>query len=870
MATPADQQRQHAMELVLDGWREAESVPYQFTARREYKREIRRVAQFVKKHRQERIHAAKNSAVMAEMGALIAKVDAGISEAEATLENLHSLPCMQIAGSDPLPRILQAADEIVRAFGPKVGHAVCIFYFQMLKQHADFTFKEIRVFPAALKLALLAEAGRMVKDGTMNGESRVFDHLRCACEFSSRLWEACISQVVPFEAMLEEDPSGIYPRMDVFSKNMYRSVVADFARKSGRLETEVARQAFELAARANSGPNTNHVGYYLLAQGRSELLENLRPGSTRTFLYKLRAVAGSERFYVYAQLCMAITLSAIAVLVSFPGAHWILKCGAFFAFGVISLEAIEEAATTLIYQFLQPRGLPRLSLGVEEDSELSTAVIVPALLISEKQIDRLVSSLEEQFLFSAGSHVRLVLLMDSPDSVAKPGPGAHNPLVRRCARLIEDLNRKYDSAPFAMLYRKSEFNPQQGVWMGRERKRGKIEDFFHFIKNQKDPFDIKTGDMAAIGKVRYAIVIDEDCMFDAGGIQKLIGTMAHPLNRAVLDEKKGTVSRGYGIISPRPSYAAGGKSNWRFSSIFFGEDTTTQPQPVRDNYQDLFGKSTCMGKGIYDLDIYGKALAQRLPENTVLSHDIIDGAYMRTGFAGDVRLFEQFPSSYEVFAQRRHRWVRGDWQNLPWILPKVPCGNGKRSPNRLGFLYRWALLQNIRRSTIEIACLSLFLCAWFGQVQKPGTLIASILLAIISPAYLNLLLNVAIAMYRGWFSPIPRLALRFAGTAHLMLIIKVVFTAHLAFMSLDAISRTVFRMLTRKNLLEWQSMVQIEEKSRSITLSELYFAITLVSVIAAGTFLTIMRPSAVAWLAVPFLLLWGLSKPVSRWLATPV
>jgi len=856
------------MELVLDGWREAESVPYKFVARREYKREIRRVAQFVKKHRQEIIHAAKNSVAMPEIVALMAKVDAGISEAEATLENLHHLPCVQIAGSDPLPRILQAADEIARAFGPKVGHAACISYFEMLKQHADFTFKEIRVFPAALKLALLAEAGRMIKDGTMNGESRVFDHLKCACEFSSQLWQECISQAVPFEAMLEKDPSGIYPRMDAFSKNMYRSVVADFARKSGRLETEVARQACELATRANSGSNANHVGYYLLAHGKSELLENLRPRSTGTFLYKLRAVGGSERFYVYAQLCVAIILSAIAVLISSPG-PWILKCGAFFAFGVISLEAIEEAATTLIYQFLQPRGLPRLCPGEEENSELSTAVIVPALLISEAQIDRLVSSLEEQFLL-AGSHVRLALLMDSPDSAAKPGPGAHNPLVRRCARLVEDLNRKYGSAPFVMLYRKSEFNPQQGVWMGRERKRGKIEDFFHFIKHQKDPFDIKIGDMAAMEKVRYAIVIDEDCMFDAGGIQKLIGTMAHPLNRAVVDEKKGTVSRGYGIISPRPSYAAGGKSNWRFSSIFFGEDTAIQPQPVRDNYQDLFGKSICMGKGIYDLDIYGKTLAQRLPENTVLSHDIIDGAYMRTGFAGDIQLFEQFPSSYEVFAQRRHRWVRGDWQNFPWILPRVPCGNGKRSPNRLGFLYRWALLQNIRRSMIEIVCLSLFLCAWFGQVQKPGALIALILLAIIGPAYLNVLFNVAIAVYRGWFSPIPRLALRFAGAAHLMLIIKVIFTAHLAFMSLDAISRTVFRMLTRKNLLEWQSMVQTEEKSRSITLSGLYFAITLVSAIAAGAFLTIMRPPAIAWLAVPFLLLWGLSKPVSRWLSTPV
>src|SRR5690606_31650211 len=380
---------------------------------------------------------------------------------------------------------------------------------------------------------------------------------------------------------------------------------------------------------------------------------------------------------------------------------------------------------------------------------------------------------------------------------------------------IRDLNARYapgtDDA-FYLLHRPRRWNPQQGVWMGWERKRGKLAEFNRFVRGgAPGAFPVVVGDVTLLQQVRYVITLDADTVLPPAAAPLLVGALAHPLNRAVYDDAAGRVVRGYGILQPRVGVTLPSAHRSRFAAIHSGHPgVDPYTTAVSDVYQDLYGEGSFTGKGIYDVDAFEQATHGRFPENTLLSHDLIEGNYARAGLATDIRVYDDYPARYLTFARRKHRWIRGDWQLLGWLTPRVPGPDGPER-NRLSLLSRWKILDNLRRSTVEVAQLVLIVAGWtvlpgsplrwtllgIGAVAAPW--IVSLLLALVRPPFDK--------SWRAYYGGVFQDAVTSAQQVALALTVL----PHQAWVSLDAIARTLWRLsVTRRNLLEWQAAQQTE------------------------------------------------------------
>ncbi|MGH7536077.1 MAG: hypothetical protein ACREMG_10930, partial [Gemmatimonadales bacterium] len=350
------------------------------------------------------------------------------------------------------------------------------------------------------------------------------------------------------------------------------------------------------------------------------------------------------------------------------------------------------------------------------------------------------------------------------------------------------------------------------VWMGWERKRGKLAEFNRFLRGgAPDAFCTIVGDAAVLRQVRYVITLDSDTVLPPGAAGLLIGALAHPLNRAVYDPALGRVVAGYGILQPRVGVSLPSAHRSQFAAVHSGHPgVDPYTTAVSDVYQDLYGEGSFTGKGIYDVDAFEQATHGRFPENTLLSHDLIEGNYARAGLATDIVVYDDYPTRYLTYTRRKHRWIRGDWQLLHWLTGRVPGPDGPE-PNRLSLLSRWKILDNLRRSTVEIAQLAFLLAGW---ILLPGSPLAWTLLglgAIAAPYILSLLLGLLRPpidkSWRAYYSAVGV----DAATSLDQLALAITFLPHQAWVSADAIARTLWRLLvTRRNLLEWQAASLVE------------------------------------------------------------
>ncbi len=356
---------------------------------------------------------------------------------------------------------------------------------------------------------------------------------------------------------------------------------------------------------------------------------------------------------------------------------------------------------------VKPNALPRLDFSSGIAPECRTTVAVPTMLKSDEGIDQLIETLEIHFLANRDEYLHFALLTDFADASAEVMPG-DDELLERARAGIERLNREH--APergdrFFLFHRPRRWNHGEGVWMGYERKRGKLEDFNAVLRGgSRECFSGIVGDLAILPSIRYVITLDTDTHLPREAAWRMVGAMAHPLNRPVFDTARGIVTEGYGILQPRVSVSlAGARKSW-FVRLWAGEvGMDPYTRQVSDVYQDLFGEGSFIGKGIYDVDAFRRAKEGRFPENTVLSHDLLEGCHVRSGLLSDVELYEGHPSRYNVDVARRHRWIRGDWQIIQWLLPRVSAAGGRRARNPLSALSRWKILDNLRRSLVPAA-----------------------------------------------------------------------------------------------------------------------------------------------------------------------
>ena len=656
-----------------------------------------------------------------------------------------------------------------------------------------------------------------------------------------------------------------YEPMDFPTRDRYRRAIENLARRSPLDEIAVASAAVREAQLARSALiRDSDPGHYLIGSGARAFESHI--GYTPSFSQRFWRGAAATGLFGYVS-CIAL-ITALLVGLALLGVNSEGLTGGMIA--VLALLAVSPAwdmAIALVNRSVTnrwgPKILPALALKDGVPVNLRTVLVVPVLFTNQAAIDDQVARLEVHYLSNTDAGLRFVLLSDWTDADTQQLPSDQGFLDRARAGIAE-LNARYvQNGPplFLLLHRMRLWNEAQKKWMGWERKRGKLHELNRLLRGATDTSfldaDAVLGEIA--GTIRYVITLDADTRLPRGAAKRLIGKMAHPLNQPFFDPTLGRVTHGHGILQPRvtPSLPIGTESSlfqWAFSGP---NGLDPYAFAVSDVYQDLFEEGSFVGKGIYDVDVFERALHQRIPENTVLSHDLLEGVFTRAALASDVEVVEEFPSRYDVELARQHRWIRGDWQLLPWIL-----GGGRAVPA----LGRWKMLDNLRRSLSAPALLLSFLVGW--QLQPAAALFwtAFLALTILLPPLLPTLAAI-IPRHRGfsWRGHARNLT-RDTILASTQILFNMAFLARIAYLSLDAILRTMFRLLiSKKYLLEWISFAQTAYSRRgswkSLALQmvgSLAFVAAVIGTIATGHF-------ANAVMASPFLLLWGFSPLVARW-----
>ena len=686
-------------------------------------------------------------------------------------------------------------------------------------------------------------------------------------------WRDFVESMSAVEQTLRTDPAAAYSTMDFATRDRYRLVVESIAKRSPLSEKEVAACAIQLASTGTE--RTTHVGYFLIDEGRGRLERTVRMRSSLGQL--LRRLGRRVRFPAYLGalgLLTALLTWRLTTAAPLDGLHISARILALLVVTICASQLAIGIVQFVAMLLVEPSILPRLDFSAGIPKDQRAVVVVPVLLTDTAEVDELIQSMEVRFLANRDPHVAFALLSDFRDAPQEQQPGDEE-LLRHTESGIIALNEKYalngTPSPFFLFHRARHWNRCEGVWMGWERKRGKLTQFNETVRGVTGHFDTIVGDLAALQGVQYVIALDSDTQLPRDAARELVSTLAHPLNRPLYDEKLGRITRGYSILQPRVATTMESSSRSRFAKLFAGEPgIDPYTRAVSDLYQDLFAEGSFVGKGIYDVTAFSQALGRRLPENRILSHDLLEGAYARAGLVSDVVLFEDYPSAYTVDVSRRCRWTRGDWQIASWLRSVVPGFEDRRVRNPISLLSQWKILDNLRRSLVPLSLLTLLLIGWaiagaalFATVTVVGILIVPGLLA-------------ALADLARRPSERPRWHhLRTIGLHLTRQFLREAFALtclpYDALLALTAMLRTAVRvLLTGRKLLEWRTASDAQ-RSQCITLLATYATMGVAPAVAvlATVGLALRRPDAL-WAAGPILALWLLAPALAWWLSRPL
>ncbi len=666
------------------------------------------------------------------------------------------------------------------------------------------------------------------------------------------------------DAELRNDPAGVYAHSDFATRDQCRRAVERVAAESGVSELDVARRATALAARqpeSSSAQNT-HAPYYLLAEGLAELETSVgaRVPLQIRLIRALRRRATPGYLTAVAGLTVAFLTLALALAWE-GGVHQrtllaVLGALALFPLGELSIQIVNA----LVISLLPPEMLPKMDFREGIPRECATLVVIPMMLTDLEVVRREVERLEVRYLANREENLFFSLFPDFTDSqeLSHPTDAA---LLDAARDGINQLNARYPGGRFLLFHRQRVWSESERRWIGRERKRGKIEDLNTLLLGDGKE-EIRIAGSLPL-PIRYVITLDADTQLPVTSARRLVETIAHPLNRVEIDPVTRSRRRGFTIIQPRVSIALPGATATRFTRVF-ADTSGTDPycQSVSDAQQDLFGEAIFHGKAIYDLRAFHNALGDRFPAETLLSHDLIEGAHVGVALASDIELFENLPLNYGSYCQRQHRWIRGDWQIAPWIFPKVPAPGGGTERNPLTLLNRWRILDNLRRTLVPVASLLLLLFGWLTSAA-PGAWSLVVGLAIIIPGFAPLLDRLARHVQgsvRGWQGAADEL---------IRAVVMISFLPHQAWLSVDAIVRVVYRrFISRHHLLQWQTAesagAQADRHTRVILRQML-----IISGLSVLLMMVLYAEHAFAPTSV-FLGLWVLSPGLTRWIGRPV
>ncbi len=685
-------------------------------------------------------------------------------------------------------------------------------------------------------------------------------------------WREFFESVSVIDSLLSADPARAYDRMDFATRNRYRHVIERLSRRTGVGELEIGQHVLDLAQRLDQSSTrkdaTTHVGYYLIDDGlpqlerlvafhphiREQVVRLIRSHPTITYLGTIAVLS----FLIVALLVVYVAVAGATVLMM-----------AVVAF--LSVIPASELATGLINWAVtlcvKPRPLPKLNTtsGIAEHNR--TIVVVPTMLTDLDCVSELLGRLEVHYLANQDEHVFYALLTDFVDAPKEKMP--EDELLLAAARAgIGDLNARYpgDGQParFYLFHRCRQWNQGEGCWIGWERKRGKLREFNRLLRGARDTsFVVNTADPLLLSQIRYVITLDFDTQLPHGTARRLIGTISHPLNRPYFDPEVGRVTRGYGILQPRISISLVSASRSLFARMFSG-NTGVDPYTtaVSDVYQDLFGEGSYTGKGIYDVDAFEAALNARVPENSLLSHDLFEGLYARAALVTDIEFFDDYPGAYDTFARRQHRWTRGDWQVAPWIMGHAISEDGRTLLNSIPLISRWKILDNLRRSLVAPAVMLWLIAAWTALPGSPLFLTLFILLTFAFPVYAHVTRGLLIHP-RGipWTSYFWSIWGDVRNNT-LQVLLNITFTAHQAYLMTDAIARTFYRkLISKRHLLEWATTQQSVTAADRKTFVRLMWPVFAIAAFMASV-IALLNSEAIV-VAAPFLVAWVLSPLIA-------
>ena len=772
----------------------------------------------------------------------------------------------------PLPRRLHAAHVVqllqrVREYGPRLSAVRRGLEAHLVAR--GMTAEE------AIRSEHQREAAVQVSVSNVIASFRLLSQLD---------WSQFVESVSLVDRVLQRDPADVHGRMDFATRDRYRQAVEELAEPTGEGQVRVALRAIEsarLAAKAE-GPlaRAAHVGYHLIGKGRRGLEADVayRPGLMKSIRRSVFAHATGAYLGAITVLTAALVGAGVAYVLHQQGSLRDQAAAALLLAVPASQLAI-ALVQRLAARFAPPRRLPRLDLSSGVPDDARTLVVVPTLLTSVQGVEALVEHVEVLALGNLDARVHFAILGDYVDAPTREMPEDAS-ILAAAQSGVEQLNARLGdgrSDRFFLFHRVRQWNACEGTWMGWERKRGKLEELNRLLRGATDTsFHVQVGDVSILPQVRYCITLDLDTRLPRDAAKKLIGIIAHPLNRPQFDPESGRVKDGYAILQPRVSVTTSSAAGSRFARIFAGH-TGVDPYTtaVSDTYQDLFAEGTFTGKGLYDVDAFVAALDGRVPDNTLLSHDLFEGVHARTALVTDVEVVDEYPSSVLAHSRRQHRWARGDWQILAWLLPFVPTRSGLRR-NSLRLISRWKIFDNLRRSVVAPATVLLLVAAWTVLPGSPAAWTAAVLACISFPLY-----PIALEALSGPRAKQPwRLFLRElaedAKTAIARIAIQVTFLASEAWAMAHAIVVTLFRLwLTQRRLLEWETAAASAERGAGLASARSVRSFLKEMAASPGVALAVSilvllagRPGGML-AAAPALLLWAVAPFVAHRLSQP-
>lgn len=803
---------------------------------------------------------------------------------DRSLANFWADKMTEAALADPKKIVLIIAD--MARSEPPMSSAFVAELARRLKGSAlalPLTFIEQHLAEEGLSIAELVQEENKQQAANQITVSNSIAGLRHLAEVD---WRHFVENMSLVEKILRTDPSEIYASMDFGTRDCYRHVIERLSRATKQPEIEVAEAAILLSKTKkenkelkfdnnNDSLRTYHVGYYLIDKGLSQLEKSLH--LKRNFLQeigqylkrKILAVYLGSIFFITAILVLMALYKASQGGISIP---WLFGLGLIIAIcgSQLALAMVNLLSTLLV----KPKSLPRMDFTLGIPLSFRTLVVVPSMLGSVEGVETQIEALEVRFLGNRDKNLLFALLTDFNDSTTEHRP-EDEILLSLAKDNIEALNKRYASDNqdiFFLLHRPRRYNEHEKIWMGWERKRGKLSDLNNLLRgNNQSSFSFVVGNIEELTHIKYVITLDSDTQLSRESARQFVATMAHPLNRPCYDNNKQIVIDGYGILQPRIAETLGSVGPSRYVWLYgneFGIDPYTRA--VSDVYQDLFQEGSFIGKGIYDVDLFQQVLENRFPENQILSHDLLEGCYLRSGLLSDVPLYEKSPNSYLSDVKRRSRWIRGDWQIAGWLFPFVQNAHKKNIKNPLSLLSKMKIADNLRRSLVPLSLLLLLGLGW-TVLPEHGFWLDLILTIILFPAILNTLLELLnkprdtlASQHIAYITPIIR---KRAG----QLLFYLACLPFEAWYSTEAILRSSWRMLvSRSHLLEWLPSDQVKEhKQDKASTWFISMWVGPVFSLLAVTLLLINSKLLSLFFALPLLVLWLFSPLIAYWLSKP-